>query len=332
MESLAFGGILGVTLYIVGVKHTVQEVIPVATLYAVAAYRILPALQQITQALSALQFNRKSLDVISEDLALAEQHPGASLIREIRKQPIICEDSIRLQEVSFRYPAAETNAVERLTLTIRKNTSTGLVGTTGAGKSTIADIVLGLLIPQSGQVKIDMTPITEQTAPAWQIHTGYVPQQIFLTDDTIACNIAFGVNPQDIDHQALVAAARMAHIYEFVTTELPDGFDTVVGERGIRLSGGQRQRIAIARALYHKPELLVFDEATNALDGATEAIIQQSVRELAGTKTLLIIAHRLNTVKDCDVIHVLEHGRIISSGSYDELMKNCDVFRSMAQA
>jgi ABC-type bacteriocin/lantibiotic exporter with double-glycine peptidase domain len=332
MESLAFGGILGVTLYVVGVKQSAQAVIPVATLYAVAAYRILPAFQQITQALSALQFNRKSLNVISRDLAIMEAHPGAEQIRDIRKQPITCEDSIELQDVSFRYPTAATHAVKRLTLTIYKNTSTGLVGSTGAGKSTIADIVLGLLIPQSGQVKIDQTPITEQNAPAWQIHTGYVPQQIFLTDDTIARNIAFGVSPDDIDHEALVEAARMAHIYEFVTEELPDGFNTVVGERGIRLSGGQRQRIAIARALYHKPELLVFDEATNALDGATESIIRQSVRELAQTKTLLIIAHRLNTVKDCDVIHVLQHGKIIASGSYDQLMAHCDIFRGMAEA
>ena len=332
MESLAFGGILGITLYVVGVKQSMQEVIPVATLYAVAAYRILPAFQQIAQALAALQFNRKSLNVISLDLALAEKNPVVEQIRETRKLPITCEDSINLEDVSFRYPTAETNAVERLTLTIHKNTTVGLVGHTGAGKSTIADIVLGLLIPQSGEVKIDQTKITEHTAPAWQIHTGYVPQQIFLIDDTIARNIAFGVKPDEIDHEALFDAAHMAHIYKFVTEELPEGFDSVVGERGIRLSGGQRQRIAIARALYHKPELLVFDEATNALDGATEAIIRQSVRELAGSKTLLIIAHRLNTVKDCDVIHVLEHGRIISSGSYDELMKNCDVFRSMAHA
>jgi ABC-type bacteriocin/lantibiotic exporter with double-glycine peptidase domain len=330
IESLAFGGILGVTLYIVGVKQTMQEVIPVVTLYAVAAYRILPAFQQITQALSALQFNRKSLNVISRDLAFADEYSGAVQIREIRKQPITCEHSVKLQDVSFRYPAAETNAVEQITLTIRKNTSVGLVGPTGSGKSTVADIVLGLLIPQSGQVKIDQTPLTEQTAPAWQIRTGYVPQQIFLADDTVARNIAFGVNPGDIDHEAVTKAARAAHIYEFVTEELPDGFDTVVGERGIRLSGGQRQRIAIARALYHEPELLVFDEATSALDGATETIIRQSVHELAGTKTLLIIAHRLNTVKDCDVIHVLENGKIIASGSYEELMEGCDTFRAMA--
>jgi ABC-type bacteriocin/lantibiotic exporter with double-glycine peptidase domain len=330
IESLAFGGILGVTLYIVGVKQTMQEVIPVVTLYAVAAYRILPAFQQITQALSALQFNRKSLNVISRDLAFADEYSGAVQIREIRKQPITCEHSVKLQDVSFRYPAAETNAVEQITLTIRKNTSVGLVGPTGSGKSTVADIVLGLLIPQSGQVKIDQTPVTEQTAPAWQIRTGYVPQQIFLADDTVARNIAFGVNPGDIDHEAVTKAARAAHIYEFVTEELPDGFDTVVGERGIRLSGGQRQRIAIARALYHEPELLVFDEATSALDGATETIIRQSVHELAGTKTLLIIAHRLNTVKDCDVIHVLENGKIIASGSYEELMEGCDTFRAMA--
>lgn len=332
MESLAFGGILGITLYIVGFKQSMQEVIPVATLYAVAAYRILPALQQITQALATLQFNRKSLNVISHDLTITKDYPSAEQIREDRKQPIICEDAIRLREISFRYPTAETNAVERLSMTIHKNTTTGLVGHTGAGKSTIADIVLGLLIPQSGEVTIDQTRITEHSAHAWQIHTGYVPQQIFLTDDTIARNIAFGVNPDDIDHDALIEAAHMAHIYKFVNEELLDRFDAVVGERGIRLSGGQRQRIAIARALYHKPDLIVFDEATNALDGATEAIIRQSVRELAGSKTLLIIAHRLNTVKDCDVIHVLENGRIIASGSYDELIENCELFRNMANA
>jgi ABC-type multidrug transport system fused ATPase/permease subunit len=332
MESLAFGGILGITLYVVGVKQSVQEVIPVATLYAVAAYRILPAFQQITQALASLQFNRESLSVISHDLDPAEQYTHATQILETRKKPIFCEDSVRLQQVSFRYPGAETNAVEGLTLTIHKNTSTGLVGLTGAGKSTVADIVLGLLIPQSGEVRIDNTLITEQTAPAWQINTGYVPQQFYLTDDTVARNIAFGVSPDDIDYEAMAEAARKADIYKFITEELPDGLNTIVGERGIRLSGGQRQRIAIARALYHKPELLVFDEATNALDGATEAIIRQSVRELAGTKTLLIIAHRLNTVKDCDVIHVLEHGRIIASGSYQELMEECEIFRAMAQS
>jgi ABC-type multidrug transport system fused ATPase/permease subunit len=293
---------------------------------------MLPAFQEIMQAVSSLQVNRKSLDVISRDLAFADRFPDAALIRDIRKQPITCEESVKLQDVSFRYPGAKANAVERFTLTIQKNTTIGLVGPTGAGKSTVADIVLGLLIPQSGQVRIDQTTITEQNAPAWQVHTGYVPQQIFLTDDTIARNIAFGLKPDDIDHEALVEAARMAHIFDFVTRELPDGFNTVVGERGVRLSGGQRQRIAIARALYHTPELLVFDEATNALDGATEAIIRQSVRQLAGSKTLLIIAHRLNTVKDCDVIHVLEHGRIIASGSYEELMEDCDVFRTMAQA
>jgi ATP-binding cassette subfamily C protein len=331
IESLAFGGILGITLYIVGVKQTMQDIIPVATLYAIAAYRILPAFQQITQALSALRFNRKTLDVISRDLVFRNEYLSAERIREIRKQPIICQDSIKLRDISFRYPTTETNAVEGLTMTIHRNTSVGLVGRTGAGKSTVADIVLGLLIPQSGRVEIDQTLITEQTAPAWQISAGYVPQQIFITDDTISRNIAFGIDPDDIDHEAVAEAARTAHIYDFVTRELPNAFDTVVGERGIRLSGGQRQRIAIARALYHKPELLVFDEATSALDGATETTIRQSVRELGGTKTLLIIAHRLNTVKDCDVIYVLERGRIIASGSYDELMEGCDTFRAMAQ-
>jgi ABC-type multidrug transport system fused ATPase/permease subunit len=309
-----------------------QEISPVATLSAVAAYRILPAFQDIMKAVSSVQVNRKSLEVISRDLTPADKLPHAAQIREARRQPVTCRHSVRLQGIAFRYPGAERNVLEQFSLTIHKNTSVGLVGSTGAGKSTVADIVLGLLIPQSGQVFIDQTVITERTAPAWQIHTGYVPQQIFLTDDTIARNIAFGLKPEDIDDNALVDAARMAHIYEFITNELPKGFNTVVGERGIRLSGGQRQRIAIARALYHKPELLVFDEATNALDGATENSIRQSVRELVGTKTLIIIAHRLNTVKDCDVIYVLDHGRIIASGSYEELMGGSDVFRALAQA
>jgi ABC-type multidrug transport system fused ATPase/permease subunit len=332
IEALAFGGILGITLYVVGVKQTMQEIIPVTTLYVVAAYRILPGFQQITKALSALRLNRKSLDVIYQDLMPADTVPGTATTVDSRKQPVTFNDSIRLNNVSFHYPMAETNALDRLNLTIEKNTSVGLVGPTGAGKSTVADIVLGLLIPQAGQVEIDRSPVTAQTAPAWQVRSGYVPQQTYLADDTVTRNIAFGVATDEIDNEAVATAARIAHIYEFVTRELPDGFDTLVGEQGIRLSGGQRQRIAIARALYHKPELLVFDEATSALDGATESTIRQSVRELAGTKTLLIIAHRLNTVRDCDVIHVLEQGRIIASGSYEALMDGCDTFRAMAQS
>jgi ABC-type multidrug transport system fused ATPase/permease subunit len=259
-------------------------------------------------------------------------YPSAAQIKEVRNHPVTYNDRIKLEDVSFRYTAADSNVIDHLSLTIHKNTSLGLVGPTGAGKSTIADVVLGLLIPQSGQVKVDQTTITQTTAPAWQMHTGYVPQHFFLADDTIAHNIAFGIPPNEIDSDALREAARLAHIHDFVTQELPEGFDTLVGERGIRLSGGQRQRIAIARALYHKPELIVFDEATSALDGATESIIRQSIHELAGQKTLLIIAHRLNTVRDCDVIHVLQHGNIIASGRYDDLMQECDIFRAMAQA
>jgi ABC-type bacteriocin/lantibiotic exporter with double-glycine peptidase domain len=332
IESLAFGGILGITLYTFGIKQTMGEIIPVVTLYAVAAYRMLPAFQQITQDMSALRVNRRSLDIITKDLESEIDYPDALQVREIRKRPISCNDSIKLKSVSFRYPSAETDAIKQINLTIQKNTSVGLVGTTGSGKSTVADIILGLLIPHSGQVVIDQIPITDKTAPAWQIRTGYVPQQIFLTDDTVTRNIAFGVNPNDIDHEAVIDAARASHIYEFITEELPEGFDSVIGERGIRLSGGQRQRIAIARALYHKPELLVFDEATSALDGVTETTIRQSIHELAGTKTLLIIAHRLNTVKDCDVIHVLEQGKIVASGNFKELMKSCDTFRTLVQA
>jgi ABC-type multidrug transport system fused ATPase/permease subunit len=332
IESLALGGILGITLYIVGIRQEMVDIIPVLTLYVVAAYRILPAFQQITQDLSSLRVNRKILEVITHDLSSADDYPGAAQISEIRKEPITCQDFIKLENVTYRYPATDINAVEQVTLTIHKNTAVGLVGPTGAGKSTVADIILGLLIPQSGEVKIDQTIITELSAPAWQINTGYVPQHIFLADDTVTCNIALGLSPDKIDHQAVVNAAQTAHIYDFITKELPDGFNTNVGERGIRLSGGQRQRIAIARALYHKPELLVLDEATSALDGVTESTIRQSIHDLAGTKTLLIIAHRMNTVKDCDLIYVFKQGKIIASGNFEELINTCDTFRTMIQS
>src|SRR5690606_8589883 len=210
------------------------------------------------------------------------------------------------------------------------NSTVGFVGATGSGKTTLADVILGLLRPQSGEILVDGAKITDVNVSAWQASIGYVPQHIFLTDASVAENIAFGVPRDEIDMDAVRAAASIAQIDDFVMNELPRGYDTVVGERGIRLSGGQRQRIGIARALYRDPDVIVFDEATSALDNATEANVMKAVNELAGSKTVILIAHRLSTVKRCDAIFVLEKGRMNGVGTYDELIKNNEAFSRMA--
>jgi ABC-type multidrug transport system fused ATPase/permease subunit len=194
------------------------------------------------------------------------------------------------------------------------------VGSSGAGKSTLIDILLGLLEPQGGQVLIDDTVLSRSNVRNWQAALGYVPQHIFLADQSVAANIALGVPPEQIDRVAVERAARLANLHDFVSTELAEGYDTIVGERGIRLSGGQRQRIGIARALYRDPDVLIFDEATSALDNATEQAVMEAVHRLSGDKTIILVAHRLSTVRPCDRIFVLDAGQVVEQGNWDELM------------
>ena len=194
----------------------------------------------------------------------------------------------------------------------------------------VVDLILGLLEPQQGHLKIDGQPVSGEGLRAWQRNIGYVPQSIFLTDDTVAANIAFGVSPEQIDLAAVERAARIAELHDFVVNETPQGYDTLVGERGVRLSGGQRQRIGIARALYHDPEVLVLDEATSALDNLTEKAVMDAVHNLGRRKTIIMIAHRLSTVRDCDQIYVLNHGELETQGTYDELVEKNEAFRGMA--
>jgi len=219
-----------------------------------------------------------------------------------------------------------------LTFNIPARTTVGLVGTTGSGKTTTVDIILGLLLPQSGQLLVDGIPLTDANRRAWQRSLGYVPQQIFLADDTVAANIAFGTPKNQIDREAVERAVRVAKLHDFITNELPQGYDTLVGERGVRLSGGQRQRIGIARALYHQPQVLILDEATSALDNLTEQAVMDAVHALGHEITIILIAHRLSTVRECDRIYLLDKGRLAGQGTYEELlMANAD-FRLMAQA
>jgi ABC-type multidrug transport system fused ATPase/permease subunit len=220
--------------------------------------------------------------------------------------------------------------VQGLALEIPAFTTVGLVGATGSGKTTTVDIILGLLEPQAGQLRVDGAPITAENRRAWQRSLGYVPQQIFLADDTVAANIAFGIPKNQIDREAVERAARIANLHDFVTLEMPQGYSTVVGERGIRLSGGQRQRIGIARALYHRPQVLILDEATSALDNLTEQAVMEAVHALGHEITIILIAHRLSTVRDCDHIYLLEKGQLTAQGTYDELVAGNKRFRRMA--
>jgi ABC-type multidrug transport system fused ATPase/permease subunit len=236
-----------------------------------------------------------------------------------------------LSGISFSYEQAGRQALNNLDLHIPAGSKVGIVGGTGAGKTTLIDIILGLLPVQTGTMKIDGTIIDEDNRRAWQNTIGYVPQDIFLTDDTIARNIAFGVSDDQIDIAAVEKAARIAALHDFVMAELPQGYQTVVGERGIRMSGGQRQRIGIARALYSDPSLLIMDEATSALDNITERIVMEAVHNIRSEKTVILIAHRLSTVKECDRIFLMENGRISASGTFGELVSNSTTFRQMAE-
>lgn len=327
LEVVAFGAVMLILLYQLAVRGDVAQVIPVVGLYAFAGYRLMPKLQQVYHAVTQLRHNAYLLEVMERDLRrLAEtMEPAAAAERP----PFTA--SFGLREVVYGYDGVERPALDGITVEVPWRASVALVGSTGSGKTTCMDVMLGLLTPREGALVVDGVELDEGQRRAWRGSCGYVPQQIYLTDDTIRANIAFGVPPEQVDDAAVERAARIAQIHDFVTDSLPQGYGTVVGERGVRLSGGQRQRIGIARALYHDPEVLFLDEATSALDNVTERAIMEAMRELAGKKTLITIAHRLSTVRGCDTIHLLDRGRVVCSGTYDELLASSPAFRAMAE-
>jgi len=299
--------------------------LPIIALYAFAGYRLLPALQQIYGAISQLRFAGPAVDVLSADLSSLQ---GANAQLASLSQ-LMLNQSITLNHVSYRYPNSSKFALKNIDLTIPAQSMVGFVGPTGSGKTTIVDLILGLLEPQEGRLSIDDQYITAANCRQWQRSIGYVPQQIYLADDSVAANIAFGVSPKDIDQLAVERAAKIANLHEFVTKDLPHGYATTVGERGVRLSGGQRQRIGIARALYFNPQVLVMDEATSALDNLTERAFMEAVNHLRHDMTLILIAHRLSTVRQCDHIYFLEEGELKASGTYEELKANNSKFAAM---
>ncbi|MEM6742870.1 MAG: ABC transporter ATP-binding protein [Pseudomonadota bacterium] len=327
LEALAFGGMMVVVLVLAYLRRgDLATILPIVGVYALAGSRLAPALQEVYRALTDVRFGKPALDGLYSDLTSAPNLPMKSMCFE----PIHVKTRLQLSNARFAYPGAARHALDGLDIEIAANSTVGLVGGTGAGKTTVVDVIMGLLELQSGEILVDDRSIrTDAERRAWRQSIGYVPQHIFLTDGSIASNIAFGMKDDEVDLASVERAARMAQLHDFVMEELPDGYATHVGDRGVRLSGGQRQRIGIARALYHDPDVLVLDEATSALDNVTERAVMEAVQALDGKKTVVIIAHRLTTVTACDQIFLLEGGRVSASGKYAELLESNMEFRNM---
>jgi len=327
VEIFAFGGMLLLTLYLMAKSGSFASALPFIVLYAFTAYRLLPALQQIYAALTQLRFVGPALDKLHQDLTTLQANDA----QQANPNPLLLTKAITLSNVKYSYPNTSKSALKGINLTIPAHSTVAYVGETGSGKTTLVDLILCLLEPQDGEIRIDGELITNSNSSNWQRAIGYVPQQIYLADDSVAANIAFGLNAKDIDMQNVKHAAKIANLHEFVINELPHGYDTTVGERGVRLSGGQRQRIGIARALYRNPQVLILDEATSALDNLTEQAVMEAVNNIGHQMTIILIAHRLSTVRHCDQIYLMERGKVKAKGTFEELKQANKQFRAMAR-
>lgn len=329
LEPLMISFLISFTfLFITLNQNNTHNLTGVLGIFALASVRLMPAVGNLISGINVIRSSSYSLDRLFFDLKELEKEKlitnvnspshSQNLLPNQNQQTFQFSDKVILDRITFQYPNSTTNVIKDISLSIRKGESIGLIGKSGAGKTTLVDVILGLFIPQFGDIKVDGVSVYNNLR-AWQNMLGYVPQSIFLIDDTLERNIAFGVADHLIDKNRLKKAIEMAQLSE-VVEQLPDGIKTVVGEAGVLLSGGQRQRVGIARVLYHEREILVFDEATAALDTETEHLITQATKALAGTKTIIIIAHRLSTIEHCDCIYQLEQGRILKSGSYQQVI------------
>lgn len=332
VEAIGFGGMLilcVVLLASTGPAANAATILPKLGIYAFAGYRMLPSVQGIYRALVELRFGAKAVEVLHDEMTQLVPASSPAPLHADNRDRISINKTITLETLGFAHDGAR-QGLDGISLTIPTGSSVGIVGGTGAGKTTLIDLFLGLLTPQKGQICVDDTPLTPERIRAWQATIGYVPQSIFLSDTSIAENIALGLPAGQIDMARVEQVARMAQLDQFIESDLPDAYHTMVGESGVRLSGGQRQRIGIARALYHDPDILVFDEATSALDTKTEREVMRAIAGLHGQKTILMVAHRISTVAACDNIILLEQGAIAAQGSYAELIAKHQAFRDLA--
>ena len=300
-------------------EGNLEKVLPTLSAIALGGLRILPAIQKIYASVIFVKFSAPAVKALKEDLTELTYRK-----KDENAKPSSIKKTVAFKNVVFTYLNNISPSLDNVSLEIKSNSIVGIVGSTGAGKSTIVDLLSGLLTPTSGQILIDQIPLRNNNIETWQKSLGYVPQQIFIADDTITNNIALGIRSEDIDFEKVKIAAKKAMIYDFIMEELPNKFNTTLGERGVRISGGQRQRIGLARAFYSDPPIIILDEATSSLDTITEKGIIDSLKKISFNKTLIIIAHRLNTVRYCDKIFYLEKGRIKDEGTFDELIKNND--------
>ncbi len=306
IEMVCMTGLLAAVIFkIFFGQRELIDFVPQLAVFAVAAFRLLPSVGRINEHLSAVLYAMPSLDLIYNDLKEVEK---TYTDKQEWDKTWRLQDKIEVRKVTYRYPDGDVNVIENASFMIKKGQTAAFVGTSGAGKSTIVDVLLGLLPPQYGKIYADGMNIYKNLL-TWQMEIGYIPQTIYLSDDSIRNNVAFGIKEDKIDEEAVVRALKQAQLYDFVEV-LPEGLDTFVGDRGVRLSGGQRQRIGIARALYHDPEILVLDEATSALDNETESAVMEAIEKLQGQKTILIIAHRLTTIQNADVIFEVNDGKV----------------------
>lgn len=314
LELLAVTGLASLVISMIAQGRELAAIVPTMGAFAAAAFRLMPSVNRMVSGIQSIHFTQAAVDIVHAEIGNSDAAPAPAIAL-----PLPLRRAIVFENVSYRYSSAEGVVLQGVSLSISLGSSVGFIGASGAGKSTLVDVLLGLLTPTDGKVYVDGIDI-QANLRGWQDQIGYVPQSIFLTDDTLRRNIALGIPDERIDDLAVRRALRAAHLEPFIN-ELPQGINTLVGERGIRLSGGQRQRIGIARALYHDPQVLILDEATSSLDSATERSVLDAVWALHGSKTLILVAHRLSTVRRCDCLFRLEQGRLVEQGTYSQVVE-----------
>jgi ATP-binding cassette, subfamily B, bacterial PglK len=328
LEAISFGFLILFILYNLSLGNNLTDVLPILSMFAFAALRLIPAIQQIFASLNKINFSKIGLEGILYSL---NENKNLKISKGSSNRLQII-DKLEIKNLDFIYPNSKRAALNKINLCIQSGAKIGIVGSTGSGKTTLIDILLGLLKPIKGEISVDGVEIGEFRSRDWQNSIGYVPQSIFLSDKTIAENIAFGLSIEELDIDRVKEVSKVAILDQFITEELDEGYLTKVGERGVRLSGGQKQRIGIARALYNNPSLLVLDEGTSALDNITEKLIIESIADYSNNITTIIITHRLNTIKNCDCIYYLEKGVIKSHGTYEDLVSKSKEFKILASS
>ncbi|ELS34324.1 MULTISPECIES: ABC transporter ATP-binding protein [Pseudanabaena] len=329
IDTVLIAAVLLIVIFSLIQDREIQSILPMLSLFAIAALRLMPSAKRIISTITTIRYSKDAVDVIHHDLISLDTPSTSSLVKSSPTSSHLFQKSIELKDIHYQYPNASNPSLLGISLSITKGQAIAFVGASGSGKTTLIDVLLGLLTPSQGEILVDGKNILTNLE-SWQQQIGYIPQSIYLSDDTIRNNIAFGLVTDEIKEEQVWDALKAAQLEELVLS-LPDQLDTLVGERGIRLSGGQRQRIGIARALYHNPEVIIMDEATAALDNTTEREFMQALEAMSGHKTMIMIAHRLTTVKNCDQLYLIKDGTVADMGTYDSLLSKNKEFQVMSQ-